>query len=226
MHGLIAGASYHFGLVAKDAAGNTSFLSNIAVVGTQPLPDTTPPAAIRDLSVALPSPGGQLVAARAVTRSSEQSSSFGAGALIDGDHGSFWASAAASASQEEWARVEYPANTSAGRIEIWPADALVALFPPDFTVRVSPDGLAWTTVATRTGYVAAAGQPLAVDFAATSLRYVELHATRLAAASAGVFYLAVAEIELHTASAPAGSVVASWTAPPTTGRAVVPRPTI
>ena len=211
--GLTAGATYHFGLIAKDAAGNASYLSNIAVVETQRLPDTTPPAAIQDLSVALPSPGGQLVAARAVTRSSEQSTSFGAGALIDGDHSSFWASAAASASQEEWARVEYPASTSAGRIEIWPADALVALFPPDFTVRVSPDGLAWTTVATQTGYVASAGMPLVVDFAATSLRYVELHATRLSAASAGVFYLAVAEIELYTASAPAGSVVASWTSP-------------
>ena len=162
---------------------------------------------MQDLSVALPSPGGQLVAARAVTRSSEQSSSFGAGALIDGDHGSFWASAAASASQEEWARVDIRQHQRRPHRD-WPADALVALFPPDFTVRVSPDGLAWTTVATRTGYVAAAGQPLAVDFGATSLRYVELHATRLAAASAGVFYLAVAEIELHTASAPAGSVVA------------------
>ena len=80
-------------------------------------------------------------------------------------------------------------------------------------MRVSPDGLAWTTVATQTGYVAAAGTPLIVDFAATPLRYVELHATRLAAASAGVFYLAVAEIETYTASAPAGSVVASWTSP-------------
>ena len=213
VHGLTAGATYHFGLIAKDAAGNASFLSNVAVVATQRLPDTTPPAAIQDLGIALPSPGGQLVGAHAVTRSSEQSTSFGAGALIDGDHGSFWASAAAGSSQDEWARVEYPANTNAGRVEIWPADALVGLFPPDFTVRVSPDGLAWTPVATRTGYVAAAGQPLVVDFAATPLRYVELRATRLAAASAGVFYLAVAEIELYTASAPAGSVVASWTAP-------------
>src|SRR5262249_20072379 len=63
VHGLTAGATYRFALVAKDAAGNASFLSNIAVVATQHLPDTTPPAAIRDLGISLPSPGGQLVAA-------------------------------------------------------------------------------------------------------------------------------------------------------------------
>src|SRR6185369_2891356 len=185
VHGRVAGASYHFALVAKAAAGTASYLSNVAFAATQPLPDTAAPATIADLTVALPSPGGQHVAARAITSSSEQSGAFAAGALGDGDHGSFWASAPRTASQEEWARVEYPAETSAGQLRIWPADALTALFPPDFTVRVSRDGLAWTTVQTTTGYVASAGQAVVVTLAATPLRYVELRATRLAQAAAG-----------------------------------------
>jgi len=78
---------------------------------------------------------------------------------------------------------------------------------------VSRDGLAWTTVRTTIGYTASAGTPVVVDVGSTPLRFVELRATRLAPASAGLYYAAVAEIELSTASEPAGTVVASWTAP-------------
>ncbi|HEX3698852.1 MAG TPA: hypothetical protein VH374_26010 [Polyangia bacterium] len=59
--GLLPSTSYHFALVAKDAAGNASMLSNVAVVSTQQTPDTTPPAKIVVFAVALPPPGGQLV---------------------------------------------------------------------------------------------------------------------------------------------------------------------
>ncbi|MEP6654599.1 MAG: discoidin domain-containing protein, partial [Myxococcales bacterium] len=210
---LAPGVSYHFALVARDAAGNASHLSNVAVVTTQRLPDIMPPAAIVDLTVALPAAGGQRVASREVKSSSEQLPSFAAAAVSDGDHTTFWASTPRAASQEEWVRVEYAPGTIADRVRLWPSDSFLDLFPPDVTVRVSPDGLAWTTVASATGIIAAAGQPTTIPFTATSLRYVELRATRLARHASGSFYAAIAELETLTASEPPGTAVISWTAP-------------
>jgi hypothetical protein len=208
---LTPGASYRFALVSKDAAGNASYLSNVAAVATQRLPDVTPPATISDLSVTLPPAGGQLVAAKTTARSSEQSPDFKAANVSDGSRATLWASGPRTTSQEEWVRIEVPSTTS-DRVRIWPADAFTGLFPPDFAVRVSPDGLAWTTVGTVTNYVASAGVPAVINLPATRLRFVELRATRLALAG-DLYYAAVSEIEVLTASEPPGTVVASWTSP-------------
>jgi chitodextrinase len=210
---LAPGATYHFALVAKDAAGNASHLSNVAVVSTKRLPDISPPATIADLTIALPPTGGQLVTSRGVTASSEQLPGFAAAAASDGDHSTFWASAPRAASQEEWVRVEYAPGTIADRVRLWPSDAFADLFPPDVTVRVSPDGLAWTTVASQTGIAALPGQPVLIPFTATALRFVELRATRLAGQVSGSYDAVVAEIETLTASAAPGSAMVSWTAP-------------
>ncbi|HEY2901009.1 MAG TPA: discoidin domain-containing protein [Polyangia bacterium] len=211
--GLLPSTSYRFALVAKDAAGNASMLSNVAVVSTQQTPDTTPPAKIADFTVALPPAGGQLVSATLAGQSSEQAPSFKAAAVVDGNHATFWASAARAASQEEYVRVEVPANTSTDEVRVWPADGFTDLFPPDFQVRVSPDGLAWTTVATKTGYVATQGQPALMDFAAASVRFVEVRATRLAHPASGLYYAAVAEVEIVTATDATRTIAASWTSP-------------
>jgi len=209
---LLPGIAYHFALVARDAAGNASHLSNVAVVTTQPLPDILPPAAISDLTVVVPQAGGQLIGSIGATASSDQIPSFTAAQLRDSDLNTFWASAPRGASQEEWVRVEYPAATISDRVRLWPADSFPDLFPPDVAVRVSPDGLAWTTVASRTGIVATAGQPVTISFTASPLRYVEVRATRLPLQISGSYYVAFAEVEILTASQPAGTAVISWTA--------------
>jgi hypothetical protein len=163
--------------------------------------------------VALPPAGGQLVSATLAGQSSEQAPSFKAAAVVDGNRAIFWASAARAASQEEYVRVEVPANTSTDEVRVWPADGFADLFPPDFQVRVSPDGLAWTTVATKTGYVATQGQPALMDFAAASVRFVEVRATRLAHPASGLYYAAVAEVEIVTATDATRTIATSWTSP-------------
>jgi hypothetical protein len=102
---------------------------------------------------------------------------------------------------------------TADRVRAWPAAAYPDLFPPDVTVRVSPDGLAWTTVATQTGLAASPGSPITITFTAVPLRFVELRATRLAHHASGMYYAVLSEVELLTASEPAGTIAASWTAP-------------
>ncbi|MES1165164.1 MAG: discoidin domain-containing protein, partial [Verrucomicrobiota bacterium] len=220
--GLLAGVTYRFGLVAKDAAGNASFISNIAVVATNSPPDVTPPAAVTDLTVDVPAAGGKLLSGKVIAQSSEQAPTWKATAVADKSTDTFWASAVRAASQEEWVRVEYPVSATVDRVRVWPSAAYPALFPPDVAVRVSPDGLAWTTVATAANVTAAAGSPVTLSFPATSLRFVELRATRLAQQGAGVYTAAVAEIETLTASEPPGTLVVSWTSPAddgATGRA-------
>lgn len=220
--GLGVGVDYHFALVSKDAAGNTSHLSDVAAVSTQRLPDVTPPATVSDLTVTLPPAGGQLVTGKVTAKSSEQAPDFKATNAGDGSRNTIWASGPRASSQEEWVRVEVPANTPSDRVRIWPADAFTGLFPPDFQVRTSPDGLAWTTVGTVINYVATAGQPALVTFPTRTLRFVELRVTRLAQHSGGLYYAAVSELEVLTASEPPGTVVASWTSPSddgATGRA-------
>ncbi|MBC8131921.1 MAG: discoidin domain-containing protein, partial [Deltaproteobacteria bacterium] len=209
---LAPGVAYRFALVAKDATGNASHLSNVAAVTTQRLPDILPPATINDLTIALPPRGGQRIAARETKASSEQLPSFAATAAADVDGNSFWASTPRAVSGEEWVRVEYAAGSITDRVRAWPSPSFPDLFPPDVTVRVSPDGLAWTTVGSQTGIVAVAGQPITITFSATAVRFVEWRATRLARHASGSYYAAIAELETLTASEPAGTAVISWTA--------------
>lgn len=211
--GLTPGVSYHFALVATDAAGNASHLSNVAVATTTRLPDTAPPARITDLTASQPPAGGQSVLRGKTFRSSEQGPDFVAAAVADGDPATFWSSAPRTSTQEEWVQVEVPPNTSSDRVRLTPASGFADLFPPDVMVRVSPDGLAWTTVATRSGIAASEGVPVVITFAAAQLRFVEVRATRLAQQGSGLYYAALAEVEVLTASPPPGTVVASWTAP-------------
>jgi hypothetical protein len=211
--GLTAGVTYRFALRAKDAAGNASFLSNVAMVKTNSPPDVTPPAAITDLTVAIPQAGGKLVSASVTAQSSEQSPDFKATAAADGNRNTFWASTPRVATQEEWVRVQSAQSTIVDRVNLWPSSSYPELFPPDVSVRVSPDGLAWTTVASASNVTAAAGVPVSLTFAPTTLKFIEVRATRLAHPPGGLYYAAIAEIEAYTANEPAGTMVASWTSP-------------
>ena len=211
--GLTPGSAYRFALVATDAGGNASFLSNVALVSTNRPADTTPPATVSDLTVRIPQAGGRVVAGTLSGKSSEQSPDFPATSAVDGNMSSFWASTARTVSQEEWIRVQYTTAVTADHVRLWPASSFTDLFPPDVVVRVSPDGLSWTTVATQTGITASAGNATSIAFAATSLKFIEVRATRLAHHSSGMYYAVIAEVELLTASEPAGTIVASWTAP-------------
>ena len=110
-------------------------------------------------------------------------------------------------------QVEVPPNTSSGSRAPRARERLRRFLPPHVAVRVSPDGLAWTTVATSAGITATEGVPVVITFAAAQLRFVEVRATRLAQHGSGLYYAALAEVEVLTASPAPGAVVASWTAP-------------
>src|SRR5262249_44345563 len=130
--GLKAGTTYRFALVARDEEGNTSYLSNVAVVITQRTKDTTAPEAVTTLAARLPVKGGQAPEATPSAPSSEQAPDFTGAALTDGRDETMWASAARSASQTEWARIDLGELVSIDRVRVWPSAAQTALFPPAF----------------------------------------------------------------------------------------------
>jgi hypothetical protein len=99
------------------------------------------------------------------------------------------------------------------RVHLWPAPGFANLFPVDFTVRISPNGLTWTTVGTRVGYTAIEQTPLELNFAAAETRFVELNATRLASFGNGLYYAVVAELEPYEAASASGTALITWTAP-------------
>lgn len=214
--GLAPGTVYRFAVIARDEAGNSSYLSNVAVVATDPAPDVLPPAAVTDLVLRMPLPGGVAMAAELKAFSSEQKPDFVAAALVDGNTGTAWASAGRDTNQDEYVRLDLGALLPTDGVRVYPAPSQVALFPPAFEIRTSPDGLAWTTVASRSG-IAAPGMPIDVGFALAEVRYVELRATQLARLAGGLYYAVVAELEILTPREAADTVYASFTAPADNG---------
>jgi hypothetical protein len=209
--GLEAGTTYRFAVVVKDEVGNESYLSNVAVAETDADPDTTPPGTVSNLTVRLPAAGGLPLAVAADSASSAQEPAFGVVNVADGNVDTAWASAVRSANQVEWIRIALAELTDSARVEVHPHTGFSALFPPDFEVRVSPDGLAWNTIASESGVGAGEG-PFAYSFYDSPTKFVEFRATSLAP-SGDFFYAVLGEIEVTTAEPAPGTVLVEWTAP-------------
>ncbi|MCP2163454.1 discoidin domain-containing protein [Goodfellowiella coeruleoviolacea] len=139
----------------------------------------SPLLAITGLLVGLVSaigPPGQAVAAgtllsqhRPVTASSTESAAFPAAAAVDGDAGTRWSS---QFSDAQWLQVDLGGTASLDEVRLtWEAAYATA-----FTVQVSADGSAWTTVHTTTSGTGGS-QVLPIS---GSGRYVRLNLTRRA----------------------------------------------
>ena len=208
--GLEPGTTYRFALIAYDEQDNASYVSNVAVATTLPGPDTTPPAAIEDLQATLPDAAGLPVDATVHAFESDQPE-FGADKIADGDHGTAWVSAPTDEDEPTFIELKLARVMDKGELAIWPSGTLAELFPRAFDVKVSPDGLAWTTVHTEVDYHASAGVPLLVPFDAEATSFVALDIS--GRAGSGPFYAVVAELEVTTASESPGTVYLGWTAP-------------
>ena len=72
----------------------------------------------------------------------------------------------------------------------------------------------WTEIASFTDISMVAETPLTIEFASSTITYVEVRATRRAASTdAEYYYVAIAELEALSAKPQPGSALLSWTAP-------------
>ncbi|MDX2022673.1 MAG: discoidin domain-containing protein [Deltaproteobacteria bacterium] len=219
---LLPGKVYRFAMVTRDEAGNTSYVSNVAVTTTTRAADTTAPDVITDLQVRLPQAAGEPLPATASASSSAQAPQFPATALTDGDTNTAWASAARTQDQLEWVRLDLGTSKAIDHVSLWPASTQSDLFPRGIDIAVSNNGLSWLVVSSLKGIVAVAGQPVVAAFANQSVRYIEVRATSLASYSNGLYYGVIAEAEVTSAQEPPGTIYTSFTSPAdddATGRA-------
>ncbi|MBK6685765.1 MAG: discoidin domain-containing protein [Deltaproteobacteria bacterium] len=211
--GLSAATLYRFVIVAYDEANTPSYLSNVAPVRTLDAADTVAPGAVADLDARVPTSSGQRLPVTARQWSAEQQPSFAATMVADQNLTTAWSAVSSAAGTGAFIRVELESTRLIDRVHLWPAPGFANLFPVDFTVRISPNGLTWTTVGTRVGYTAIEQTPLELNFAAAETRFVELNATRLASFGNGLYYAVVAELEPYEAASASGTALITWTAP-------------
>ncbi|MFI6326305.1 discoidin domain-containing protein [Nonomuraea sp. NPDC050556] len=150
---------------------------------------------------------------RAVTTSSSyEGDGWSAAGAVDGVRtGVGWSSSTAGmgANHTESIQVDLGSARPVGRVDLYPRSdgANTGLgFPIDFTVQVSADGSAWTTVATKTSFPRPSGAET-FPFATTNARYVKVTGTNLRPDPFGHYHLQFAEIEAAGGNLAAGRAV-------------------
>ncbi|MFC1432233.1 ricin-type beta-trefoil lectin domain protein [Streptacidiphilus sp. N1-3] len=100
-----------------------------------------------------------------------------------------------------WAQVDLGSSQRISEIDLDPRDETPAYlglcFPSAFTLQISVDGSAWTTVANLTGYPKPGDTPQRFAFNPAYARYVKLVATQLTPDNNGNYYLELRQIAVY-----------------------------
>ncbi len=207
--GLSAPTMYYFGLkVHDDDASGVSLLSNVVMLETL---DNIAPSAVTDLTGGM---GGSLVkpVLLATASSGDLAASVGKEKAVDGDMATFWSSMGTSTPQVEFLTVDTGGVRDLRQVDLI-ARNVTDLFPEDFELQVSENGVDFSTVVSETGYVAAPGSRSSFVFSSVFARYVRLRVTKARQYVDGGYYVQLAELEVYEFQSQAGSVLLSWTAP-------------
>jgi len=137
------------------------------------------------------------LAAAAATSSGAYSATYGADKAIDGNASTIWSTTVAATAQAASLTVDLGSAQSVEKVRLLPSASAPQLFPSDFTVALSTDGNAWTSVATAASYAPRAGVWYAAGFDAANARYVRLATAATRYYSPGVYMLQVAEFEVY-----------------------------
>ncbi len=205
---LSASTMYYFGLRVHDDALGVSFLSNVVMLETL---DNVVPSAVTDLTGGV---GGSLVKPLliATASSGDLALSVSKEKAVDGNAGTFWSSAGTSTPEVEFLTVDTGALRDLRQVDLI-ARNTANLFPEDFDLQVSENGVDFTTVVSKTGFVAAPGSRSSFAFSSVFARYVRLRVTKPRQYVDGGYYVQLAELEVYEFQSQAGSVLLSWTAP-------------
>lgn len=172
--------------------------------------DLTPPAAITDLRAALlENPQVQLGVAGA-SGSSVLYGWYGASLATDGSPATFWSSTGAGAPRSEELVFDLGSTQSVGLLRLLPRSGFAQLFPADFTIMTSTNGIAWSQAAAESGYKAANDVWWERNLGGVLARHLRLTiAATTRYAPNGLYYAQVAEFQAYAAH----MVRLTWTAP-------------
>ncbi|GIG90724.1 family 20 glycosylhydrolase [Plantactinospora endophytica] len=193
---LRAGSARTLALTALLAGAMLAPVTSPAPAPAEAAPDRAGSAAATPRNVAL----GAAVAAS----SNYQGSGWTIGAATDGVRGpagwSSWSNV--TVNHTEWVRLDLGTAYPLDRVDLFARSdgTNVGLgFPIDFTIAVSTDGLAWSTVATRVDYARPTAAAQSFTFPASSARYLRISGSRLRPDQNGDHVLQFAEVEAYGA---------------------------
>ncbi|MBL92101.1 MAG: hypothetical protein CMH56_09880, partial [Myxococcales bacterium] len=145
---------YYFALKTVDERGNASALSNVVSGQTQ---DVAPPSDVTTLVAQPPLGDGSVIEITTATVTSTYSSAWQSVNLFDGDASTSWATEMAVEAGTQSINIEWAATTEVGAVTLLATQDYEHLFPKDFTLQLSEDGVTWETVASEQGFEAAVG---------------------------------------------------------------------
>ena len=155
--------------------------------------ESSPTGAVPDLSAQLDY--AKLTPAAAAS-SGDYNATFAAAKAIDGSSATWWESLHRATPQAEQLTLDLGAVKTLDRVRLLPSSS-PRMFPADFTIEVSADGLQWTQVASAGGYAAQNGVWYEATFAHRSARYARLSVAAGRQWQQGVFFVQVAEFEAY-----------------------------
>ena len=178
-----------------------------------PTPDTTPPAAVTDLGG---SPGGPNLdidpASITPVDASSENGSHPMGDATDGDFASYFSTVGVSTQQDAWITWDLGTSKQVNSLTLWSRTA-GNLFPEDYEIQLSQNGVDFSTVASITGAVVPQGTSIQHTFPAQPAQFVKLLVTKQRQASGGNFKVQIAEVQFTEAQNTPGEITLTWTAP-------------
>jgi len=208
--GLANETTYYFAVRVIDDADLASAPSNVVSEKTL---DGQAPASVSNLTAAFPVTG--LVKRNAVAVGAS-------GTLdvhvkeraVDLDLETLWSSPARDVQQVEFLTLDLLTSFSIGRVRLRSRSDLGTLFPRDFEIQLSADGVAFTTAHVVNDFVAAAATWYTFDFPPKTGRFVRVLVTETNPYPGnGKFYAQIAEMEAYEGGLLFDRVNLSWTAP-------------
>ncbi len=199
VEGLLPGTLYAFSVRAADEGGHEGHLSGTASALTAPAPDVVPPAAIDDLAAQAARGDGRPEPVVSVTASGAHDD-FPAGAAVDGDPETAWASPVAEGQGDEVLDLTLAQVVAASEVRLRPHADFVDLFPQSLRIEGTVDGHEWTVLADVAEHVAEAGRWSSFAFPITPVRRVRVTVAR--AWRDPAWLVAVAEVAVFEAGDP------------------------
>jgi hypothetical protein len=174
-----------------------------------PLPDTTPPEDVTDLSGEGVT-GGTPIPATAIDSTNPGPSSQDMTKTTDGDAESFWSSPDRNVITPEFITWDLGATKTLSQVSLL-SKSSGNLFPVDYQIQISTDNVNFTTVSSTTAAAPAPGTWVDHPFPSPAARYVKLLITKTKKSGTGKYKAQVAEVEILEATG--ASVALQFTAP-------------
>ena len=205
---------YYFAMKAIDTFGAEGSMSNTVSLITD---DLTAPAAPSNLTANNVAPTTGVIDAQSVVASSVLGPGWSADNAIDNNATSPWASEGNTSPQTETLIIDLGSVQTVDRVALRPDGLYTTLFPADFDLMVSEDGVNWVTVASETGFETIDDSLIIWGFPPQNVRFAQLASYTSGSIStpegSELFYVLLAEMQAFHAAQTESAIQLTWMTP-------------